>query len=153
MKKIEIVLLVLYAATIGERFAMTAFSSLHFTLVSFAIANFYFVGSFILFNGVRLRDVFKGDAFKQVNAKELGMSIATGIGLGILILGLLFTLNRWPVQIAKAIFFTGALIATVSLCISTFFYIKNRSATYRRILWRLIPAIILCIILAFLIQQ
>lgn len=147
MKKVEFFLLGLYAVTLGERFAMTAFSVLHFTLVSFLLANFYFIGSFILFNGLRLRDTFKNGGLKNIKSKELVMSILAGVSVGTLIVSLLFTLNKWPIQIEKAIMLIGALLSLVSICLSVIFYNKSNNPTYRRIIWRLVPAIIITLLI------
>lgn len=151
MKKTEIILLIVLAISVVLRFFVIPFSSLLFTLVSLILCNYYIFGSFLLFNGIRLRHAFKKSSYSDIRAKEIIISIFSGISIAYVILSLLFALNKWPRMGAIGSLLNGVIMSIICMVLSIIFYMNKSHPTYRRILWRLTPTIILCIILAFLI--
>ena len=56
---------------------------------------FYYVLSFALFNGIKLRDIFKKVSYKDTNVKRIIGAIGLGFALSTIITGGLFKLQFW----------------------------------------------------------
>ena len=76
------------------------------------LAMLYWPLGFALFNDISVRDLFKSKSYQVFRGGRLVVTIALGIGLSILVLGILFTLNRYPGN--KVMLLNGLLITGLS---------------------------------------
>ncbi|MBR9846637.1 MAG: hypothetical protein GYB35_11310 [Algicola sp.] len=72
------------------------YSSIAITLSMLLLTMLYFWFSFALLNNIRLRSVFKSDAYKGISGLRLTGTILTGFVLSSLIIYALFKFQRWP---------------------------------------------------------
>ncbi len=135
MKKIELILGVI--AIIGivlKLFHIPGGAAL--TILSLlTLSVFYYVFSFALFNGIRLRDIFKKEAYKETNIWRIIGAIVIGWDLSIVIIGGLFKLQSWPGGNLELLI--GLVIAIIILIIAMIFYLKNKAEYYKRIAIRI----------------
>ncbi len=64
------------------------------SLSSLSIIYFYF--GILLFNDIRLKDIFKKISYKKTTAKSIIGSIGLGIALSTIVIGILFKIEIWP---------------------------------------------------------
>lgn len=118
------------------------FKLLHFpggsllTVLSFAVLSlFYFLLGFLLFNGVRLRDVDRTDALKNIGTQQIILTVVLSIALSMVLIGVLFKIQLWPggtLQLSLGLFVTA-----VTLAVALFFYLRTKRAYYRRMFTRI----------------
>ncbi len=101
-----------------------------FSFLSF----FYYILSFALLNGIRLRNIFKADSYKGIRSIQIILSILTGFALSIMLLGILFKIEFYPGE--KIMMLYGLIFVGVITIISIILHIINKADTYRRILIR-----------------
>lgn len=135
MKKIELILGVI--AIIGivlKLFHIPGGAAL--TILSLlTLSVFYYVFSFALFNGIRLRDIFKKEAYKETNVRRIIGAILTGFDISTIIIGGLFKLQAWPGADVELL--TGLVIAVIILIIAAIFYSRSKAEFYKRIFGRI----------------
>jgi hypothetical protein len=97
------------------------------------LAIFYYL-SFALLNNIRLRDIFKKEAYMNTNVKRIIGAVGMGMGFSAILMGTLFKLQFWTgaeFQLETGLVFTGILTA-----IALYFYIRNQTAFLKRIFKR-----------------
>ncbi len=96
MRKFELILGIVGVFGVLLKLANLPWSNV-VTVLSFTLLSMlYMMFGFALFNGVRLRHLFKKSAYKGVNSKRIIGSIALGFAFMGLISGSLFKLQFWP---------------------------------------------------------
>ena len=100
------------------------------------LTMFYYVFSFALFNGIRLRNIFKKVSYKDTNAKRIIGAIGFGWCISSIILGGLYKLQLWTG--ADMYLRTGLGAIGLILLITTIFYFRNRAEYYKRIFKKIV---------------
>jgi hypothetical protein len=96
------------------------------------LASLYFYFGFALFNGIKLRYIFKKESYKSSNSLRLIGAAITGASLSMIIIGILFKVMLWPS--ADININTGLWGVLVIAIFSMVKYQKSRSEYYARIL-------------------
>ncbi|GAA4311839.1 hypothetical protein GCM10023115_32340 [Pontixanthobacter gangjinensis] len=96
MKKIELTLGTLAAIAILYKLLLGNELNTILLISMAGLSLFYTYFSFIYFNGISLKRIFKKDEYRRISTSKMLGSIALGIGLGITILGVLWSLMSWP---------------------------------------------------------
>jgi hypothetical protein len=135
MKKAEIILgaIALTALVLNLLFAP---SGSIITVLSLSILSvLYMYLSFALFNGIRLRHIFKKDAYKGVGTMRIIGAILTGVALAATIVGLLFKFQSWPG--ATINLSVGLIGLAIALIVCSIKYSKTKSDYYTTIFKRI----------------
>lgn len=104
-----------------------------FTISMLSIIYMYF--GFAFFNGIRLRHIFKKEAYKGVGVWRILGSIGTGITLSILLISIMFRIQSWPGASVSLI--QGALFSLIIFIVGLIKFSKSKSNFYKRIFLRL----------------
>ena len=104
-------------------------------LVFSTLSMFYYVFSFALFNGIRLRDIFKKVSYKDTNAKRIIGAVGLGWAISVIIIGVLFKLQFWAGADFQLL--TGLVTIGVILLIAIIFYFRSKAEYYKRIFKRI----------------
>lgn len=115
-----------------------------------SLSCMYFYFGFALFNGIRLRKIFKKESYLGVSTWRIVGAVCTGIALSLLLMGILFKLLRWP---GAAINLLAAFCLVPIVIISIVRYFKNHSVFYLRIFKRLAVFVSLGLFLFFTPQS
>ena len=99
------------------------------------LALFYYL-SFAYFNNIRIRDIFKIKAYSNTNVKRILGTIVLGFALSLCVLGILFKIQFY--SNANIILLSGLFYLCVILITTLFFYFRNKSFFYKKILNRII---------------
>ena len=100
------------------------------------LSIFYYVFSFAIFHGIKLRNIFKKVSYTDTNAKRIIGAIGLGWGISLIIIGGEFKLELW--QGAEIQLVTGLLFTGIILLIAIFFYFRNKVEYYKRIFKRIL---------------
>ncbi len=96
---------------------------------------FYFIFSFALFNGIRLRDAFKSESYQDTNLLKIIGAILLGISISLVIFGIQFKLLFW--QGANEQLLIGLLPIGLILIVAAIFYFRDKTEFYSRIFKRI----------------
>lgn len=96
---------------------------------------FYFIFSFALFNGIRLRDAFKSESYQDTNLLKIIGAILLGISISLVIFGIQFKLLFW--QGANEQLLIGLLPIGLILIVAVIFYFRDKTEFYNRIFKRI----------------
>ena len=136
MKKAEIIIATLSFIAIGLNLLFIPGSSVLTTLSLLTLSMFYCYFSFALFNNIRLRNVFKKEAYKITTTSRIIGAVGTGFALSLAIVGILFKFQFWPgADFNLLAGLCGLMIITVFGLIK---YSKNKSEFYKRIFKRIV---------------
>ena len=135
MKKIEFIVGLIAILGIILKIFHIPGNSILTVLVFLTLAMFYYVCSFALFNGIKLRDIFKKVSYKDTNAKRIIGAVGLGWAISLIIIGGLFKLEF----LAGADFqlLTGLVTIGLILLIAIIFYFRSKAAYYKRIFKRI----------------
>lgn len=147
MKITERILLVILILALAMKFAYLPGADILLILSIGILSIVYSSVGFALFNGIGLRDLFSGGAFKNTNAKKIIGAIATGFALSITTLGILFKIQSYPG--ANVMLYTGLVLLGIILIIVLLKMIKNRSRYYTRILIKVLAFGLFALLLLF----
>ncbi len=109
-------------------------SILVFSLTILSLIYFYL--SFALFNGIRLREIFKKKSYIEISTLKIIVAIFTGIVLSIVTMGLLFKYQEYPGGTQFIVIGLAGLIVIFTIAIVK--YKKTKSEYYLKILSRAI---------------
>lgn len=98
------------------------------------LAFLYFYLAFALFNGIRLRNIFKKESYKGVSAIRIGGTILSGFILSLALIGILFRCMMWPGASVMLIVSTSAILVLAT--ISAIKYLGKKEVFYRNMLIR-----------------
>jgi uncharacterized membrane protein len=147
MKKLERILLMI--AAFGLMFKLLNFplSGLLLFISLMILGSLYFYLGFALFNNIPLKHAFKSESYKEIKTIQVVLSVCFGLGLSILIIGILFTLQNYPMQrifISIGII-TTALFLLLNLIVSRAELKKQNGKVLRAAVFIIIGVILLII--------
>ncbi len=105
-------------------------------LFSSFLILFYFLFSFIFFNGIRVRKMFRASSYKGISAGRIIGAIAAGVALSICLSGIMSKLMFW--EGSHQMMKSALYLITPVLLIGIIKYINNRSNYHLKILIRLL---------------
>jgi len=171
MKKIELGLfLILVIAILNRVLALKiiGFSAL-FILSLYSLCFIYLIFGFSILNDIKLRHIFKKDAYKNISGKSIFISIFTGWALSTILIGYMFKIMLWPggqAILITSIFWLLLVIVTAlfinndvnkvnnqlidSSLVSTQEIDNKNFSIKKSILQRVIPGLVLGIIIYFI---
>ena len=118
-----------------------------FVLTVTALSCLYFACGFALFNGIRLRNMFKPSSYSGISTMKIIGGVLMGITLSTVCIGLVFKIQMWPGANPMLIV---SIPPTIIILIIVFIkYILTKSKFYLHALIRCTIFSILAIALAF----
>ena len=131
MKRFEKILILI--ATIGLIFRLlnVPLSGLLLFISMLLISSLYFYLGFAFFNNIPLRNAFKSEYYKEIKSIQVVLSVGFGWGLSTLTIGILFSLQNYPMQglfINVGVFIT-ALLLLLNLIVNRT-NLKNNKGSY-----------------------
>lgn len=105
-----------------------------FLILSLSLLSIVYYFGFLLFNNIRLRDIFKKSSYANTSQKKIVGSVALGFALAAIVSGILFKLQIWPGgdnMLLSGLTFL-ALILTIAIISNQF----KKSDFFRRIYYR-----------------
>lgn len=111
-------------------------SSILIVLALGILSMFYYVFSFALFNGIRMRDIFGKTSYKDTNAKRIIVAVGLGWAISLIVIGGLFKLQFW--EGADMQLLIGLVNIGLILVIATIFYFRNKADYYKKIFKRIV---------------
>ena len=135
MKKAEIILGAIALIALALNLLLVSGGGVLTVLSLSTLSVLYMYLSFALFNGIRLRHIFKKDSYKGISTMRIVGAILTGLALSMTIIGLLFKFQSWPgATVNLAI---GLLGLAIALIVVTIKYSKTKSDYYTKIFKRI----------------
>ncbi len=96
----------------------------------------YFYFGFALFNKISFRRIFKKESYQSISTWRIIGSIATGISISIVLLGILYRIFRWP--FGNEMLIIGVNFLNVVFIIGFIKIIKGKQPFYKRLLTRVV---------------
>ena len=149
MKRLEIILGVIGALGILLMFFDLPGGSILMVLSLTILALLYVVFGFSIFNNIKLKNIFKKEAYVEVNPKYIIGGIGVGYTLAILLIGLIIKIWQWSVP-ADHLLSAGLIIALMISTVPTIFFRKNQTEYFNKIGWRIKIIGIICLIFYFI---
>lgn len=135
MKKLEKILgFIAIAAFILKLIRVPGASMLLLLSIS-ALSLIYYPLGFAFFNQVKLRHVFKKEAYKGVSALRILGAIGVGVSLSALLVGILFKVQFWSGASFELIF--GIVATAIIAAIALIRHRNHKDDFYKRILSRM----------------
>lgn len=135
MKKFELIVGLIAILGIVLKLLHIPGSGLLTVLTLLTLSMFYYAFSFALFNGIRLRDIFKKASYKDTSVKRIIGAVGLGFALSTIIIGVLFKLQFWPGAMVQLM--TGLVMTGLILLIATIFYFRSKADFYKRVFRRI----------------
>ncbi len=137
MKQTEKIIGVLIVALMLIRFLFYVPSlNTPILILTLMLAGIYLFLSFALFNNVRLRNVFKKEAYKNIGATRLIGAICTGLFVSLTCIYSLFKFMQWPFGNQGLMISLAAML--IPLVIAIIKYLPTKSLFYKNFLIRLL---------------
>jgi len=105
-------------------------------VLSFSTLSIFYYLSFALFNGIRLKDIFKSTSYKNTNAKRIIGAVGLGFALSALIMGALFKIQLWSGGVMQLTI--GLILTGLIFIIAAVFYLRNKIVFYTRVFKRIV---------------
>lgn len=135
MKKAEIIIGIIGLIALVLNFFLVPGGTVLLVVSYMFLSTLYMFCSFLLFNGIRLRGVFKSESYKGVKDIRLMGAILTGLALAVTVVGILFKFMGWPGATVNLMFgIFGLIISSVIIGIK---YLRTRSTFYTDIFKRI----------------
>lgn len=151
MKKFEIILII--GAVIG--FLMVLFNiplnSVVVSLFFVVLGLLYFYLGFALFNGIRLRNIFKADSYNGLGTWRILLAVGTGMALSELTIGFMFTILNYPM--AKSLIIFGIVLTVIMIILALIRNTKEKNQFYRYIILRCLVFVIIAVVLLLIPGQ
>ena len=96
MKKAEIILGAIALTALALNLLLVPGGGVLTVLSLSTLSVLYMYLSFAIFNGIRLRQIFKKDSYKGISKMRIVGAILTGLALSMTTIGLLFKFQSWP---------------------------------------------------------
>lgn len=135
MKLTEKILIALIVIAIILKFTFVPGAGPLLVITCSSLAILYFNFGFAFFNGIRLRRIFKKEAYSGTNAWRIVGAIAAGFCVSNLVLGIQFKLMSWPG--ANPLIFSIFIPCLIVLAIVIIKLFRSSDVYYKRILLRL----------------
>ena len=136
MKRAEIILGLLSLLAIFMSVFLIPGGSFLIILSLSAFSMMYFYLGFAFFNAIPLSKIFKKESYKDISSLRIVGAIVAGISLSTLLMGILFTAQKWPG--AYVISVMGLFYLTIAGVAALIKGMTNKSAFYNRILRRVV---------------
>jgi putative Mn2+ efflux pump MntP len=148
MKKFEIILII--GAIISLLLALfnIPFDSLIVSVFFITLGCLYFYLGFALFNGIRLRNIFKADSYKGLGTWRILTAIGTGIALSILTIGFMFFILSYPM--AETFLIVGTVLAVIMIIMAMIKNALGKNLFYRNIILRCLIFLIIAVVFLLL---
>jgi hypothetical protein len=134
MKLTEKILAGIILLALLMKFNLVAFGNPLLVLSISAMMCLYFYFGFALFNGIRLRKVFRKETYAEVSGKKITGAVFTGFGLATLLTGIMFKLMDWPGGNANLI--VGLVACIVISIIAVIRFLQKKEEYYKGVLIR-----------------
>jgi hypothetical protein len=134
MKRAELIIVSIAIVSIVMRLFSITGGVLLATLSFCILSMFYLLISFLLLNDLKIKDVFRKEAYQVVGWKHVLFSVITGFVLALGTIGILFAFNNWPG--ASLLLRVGIFLLFITVAISLIKYIIRPSRYYAGILIR-----------------
>jgi hypothetical protein len=135
MKKTELTLVIISIIALALKLLFIPGSGILTVLALLLLSTIYCNFSFVLFNDIKIQQIFKKDSYKNISGVRILGAVLTGFGLSIVTLALMFKLQSWPG--ADAILIAGLFVLLIVTIIAIIKYSKNKSNFYTRIFKRI----------------
>lgn len=134
MKKGEIIIATLSIIALGLNLLLVPGGGLLTVLTLLTLSGIYMYLSFALFNGIRLRKIFKKDSYKGISTMRIVGAVGSGLALSTTTVGILFKFQSWQgATFNLGAGLVGLLIVTI---IGAIKYLKSKSEFYTMIFKR-----------------
>lgn len=135
MKKAEIIFGVVALTALVLNLLLMPKSGVLIFISLLTLSLFYFCLSFALFNGIRFRHIFKKDSYKGISAMRILGAIFAGHALSLIIIGLLFRFQSYPLATTSLV--VGLIELGLVLIVGLIRYSKTKSDYYTKIFKRI----------------
>jgi hypothetical protein len=151
MKKTEKILIGLVIISILMKYLFIPGSGTLYIFSMGVLSSMYFYFGFLLFNDIRLRNIFKREAYQGISTWRIFGGIATGLALSIVFIGMLFKGQHWPGASFNLI--VGIVLSLVIGVIVIIKYGKDQSLYYKNILVRISISVLIGIVLVAISER
>ena len=134
MKKAEPLLVAISLCALAMNLFLIPSGEMLTVLSLGVLSMFYFYTGFAYFNEIKLNRVHKIDSYREVGRERLIGGIGTGIALSIVVIGILFKFQSWP--LADIFLSIGLIALALVTTIALVKYLKKPSSYYTRIFRR-----------------
>jgi len=143
MKKLEMILII--GAVVGLLMSLfdIPLNSLIVSVFFVALGLLFFYFGFALFNGIRLRNIFKAGSFKGVGPWKIAIAIGTGIALSNLTIGFMFSILSYPM--AETLLAFGIVLAAIMIILALIKNARDKNPFYRNIIMRCLVFLIIAV--------
>lgn len=142
MKKAEKILVFLLIAATVLVYSRMPLGKVFFTVISLIMSVYYLIGSVFLFCDVKIELAFIRSSYSGISVREIVMSVLAGMSLFHLMGALLFLVNDWPFNATQVVILSAVLSLVLCISLCSIFLIISKHPTQKRILQRLLTAII-----------
>ena len=136
MKKTEIIFGILLLISFILRFFLVPGGIILSVFSLSILALLYQVFGIVIFNNIKIRNLFKKESFRGVSAIQLIGSVGVGFGLSMVCIGVLYKLQNWPGANFTTI--VGLSIIILLTLITFIEYLKSKRNYFSRILKRVV---------------
>jgi hypothetical protein len=134
MKILEKILALGIAIALIMKFSLIPGGDTFILWTMLTLACLYYPLGFLFLNQVRLRHIFKKDAYRNVTTARIILAVVTGIGLSSIVVGSLFKLLTLPG--ADNMLFMGLIMTGIALMVSVALSMTRKDAKNKFIFWR-----------------
>lgn len=135
MKKTELIIGAIALIALVLNLLMVPFSGLLTVLSLSLLSMIYMYFSFALFNGIRLRTIFKKSARQGVSNTRIFGSVLTGFALAMTTVGILFKIQDWPFGFLNLLIGLAGL--AIALIVGAIGYSRTKSPYFTKIFKRI----------------
>jgi len=144
MKKLELILIIGSVVGLLMSFFDVPQNSLIVALFFLPLSLLYFYLGFALLNGIRLRNIFKADSYKDIGVWRIAIAIGTGIALSNLTIGFMFSILSYP--LAKTMLIFGIALAVIMTILALIKNAREKNPFYRNIILRCLIFLIIAVV-------
>jgi hypothetical protein len=148
MKLTEKILAALVLASLFMKFSLVPSGSVFFVVFISALMCLYFYSCFLLLNNIRLRKIFKREAYAGISALRITGAVCTGFSLATLLTGIEFKIMNWPG--GNMYIVLGAVPGLIIALTALMKYMRSRDVFYKNILIRLTIILVCGTVLFFI---
>ncbi|MFL5764293.1 MAG: hypothetical protein ACJ77K_10175 [Bacteroidia bacterium] len=145
MKLTEKILIGLAILAIVFKFMHLPGGSVLFVIALQLLSIIYFLFGFLLFNGIRFRNIFKKEAYQHASGLRIFGAASAGITLSTLTTGIMFKLMFWPG--AGPMLVVSLVPSIVILVIALVKFLNSKAIYYRQVLVRVGIYFIIAVVL------
>ena len=139
MKKLEVIFATIILVGLIFKILFLPFASM-FVISCTALSALYMYFGFALFNNIPFKRLFKKEPYNEDISEKtgirIGFAIAIGFALSLLLIGILFNIQRWPMS--RIMLIQGFTFLVLFSIFGLVRYIQTKSKFYKRIFIRVI---------------